>query len=234
MSNKESLIPTSNIAGTRRRLAIKEIYSAFYISQVNKTDSQLYLFFMSLISLFLQSIAFYTLIQRVESDTEYRAKEHHASGMVGLAQSVFALLFTAKLVKTIQNQQLVHAHAVQDYNNDHIWLIRHLPTLFEFLNGASVLATGLYVLGQGIDLVHLLEFYVILYVIQEIPTQVWHMASFISEDVEERIQFVLTYTNEKDAHRGFRYWNWILPVAVVVAVQWRNFAHAKEDKPTSQ
>ena len=101
MSNKESLIPTSNIDGRRRRLPVKDVYSAFYIAQVQSSDSQLYLFFMSLISLFAQGIAFYAITEiakqyNISNDQEKLLKtKFHADGITVVAQIVFAILLLA-------------------------------------------------------------------------------------------------------------------------------------------
>jgi hypothetical protein len=228
MSNKESLIPTSNLPGNQRKLPVRDIYSAFYISQVQNSDNQLYLFFFSLFSLAAQGIAFFAITE-LAKQTQQREQFHtHATPIVAIAQSIFALLFLARLVKVIQTQQLVHAHAITDYSNTHMWLIRHLPTMFEVLNGASILGVGIFVLGTAIYLDYLLTYYVVLFVIIEIPAQMYNMAAFLHEEVENKMEFVLNFSNSKDAERGWRWFNYLLPIAVAVAVQWRNFAHAKE------
>ena len=110
MSNKEGLLPSSNIDGHRRRLPVKEIYSAFYLSQVQNTDSQLYLFFMTLVSLFAQGVAFAVITtiakhygESADAVAKAAGKHSHADSLTVIAQVVFAILFVAKLIKTITN-----------------------------------------------------------------------------------------------------------------------------------
>jgi len=95
-------------------------------------------------------------------------------------------------------------------------------------NALALIGTGIYVLGTGYFLDRLLVNYVILYIISEIPTQVYNLTSYLSEHVENKIDFFLTFTNVKDSKRGWRFFNWFLVLVVIGAVQWRNILHAME------
>jgi hypothetical protein len=64
---------------------------------------------MSLISLGAQGIAYTGITELARHNLGLGI---HAPAIVAVAQSIFALLFLARLVKTIQTKQLVHAHTV--------------------------------------------------------------------------------------------------------------------------
>lgn len=126
----------------------------------------------------------------------------------------------------MSNTQLVHAHAVSDDQSKYHFIIRHLPTLLQFINFSALLGTAIYVIGQGITAFYILPYYVILVIIQEIPAQVFTLTAFIYEPLEE-IKFALHFTRHEDSQRGFKYINWMMPIAIIIAVQWKNFANAK-------
>lgn len=150
--------------------------------------------------------------------------------MVELVQSVFVFIYTVKLLKLIYSQQIVHAHAVNEHAHDHHFIVRHLPSVFQFSSVLIYLGAGIYILGEEVSINTLLYYFVALYILLEIPAQVFNLLSYLSEDVEENTRFYLNFADKKVVNKGFPWWSVIIPLFAAGMVHWNNFRKSSDSE----
>jgi hypothetical protein len=129
-----------------------------------------------------------------------------------------ALLYSGKLSKTALSMLLMVKHFKGDKERILNRCASRLAFFFQLLTFFGIYVIGSWIFSQLINISSLLEGWVILFLVQEIPAVLFEIACYIDEEIEEDIDFKLEFQVEHPVPTGRRILYLVFPIVMIIYV----------------